>query len=177
MNVAIHYTPTRMSEFKFQRKERCSRLELNPGPLRTKHLTYQCARSPRFRHNTCWMQNTLGGYWKVHRGLRVLNSGALNTKHVPISNDQMPNGSDFECHSKTKLKMFGIWMEMAANFFFVFICTLSWKRYVRSYFSCQIYWFMCNNKGVTPEWDLNTLPLPSVTPGTCWCGRAPGANQ
>ena len=47
MTVAINYTPTQTSGFKFQRKVHCSRLELNPGSLRTKRLTYQCARSPR----------------------------------------------------------------------------------------------------------------------------------
>ena len=47
MTVAIHYKPTWMSEFKFQRKEHCSCLELNQGPLHTRRLTYQCARSPQ----------------------------------------------------------------------------------------------------------------------------------
>ena len=41
-----HYMPTRTSEFKFQIKEHCSCLELNPGLRRTKRLTYKCARSP-----------------------------------------------------------------------------------------------------------------------------------
>ena len=51
MTVAIHYMPTRTAEFKVQRKEHCSRLELNPGPLCTKRLTYQCARSPRLSNS------------------------------------------------------------------------------------------------------------------------------
>ena len=46
--VSCVRTPTRTLEFKFQRKEHCSRLESNPGLLRTKRLTYQCARLPRF---------------------------------------------------------------------------------------------------------------------------------